>query len=142
MLVKTLAVAGALTPAGALTKQVGRLLAGALAPSGVLVRRTARGLVAALTPAATIAHSLAVSRAGAITPTGVLGLVRVRLLALLGAITPTGTFTQPRTNVSETGTLAPTATIESEIVPVVVEPEELPEWLPVTVPETPEFVLR
>lgn len=90
----TQAVAGAITPAGALArKPVKAGLAGAVAPAAVLARKTSRtGLAGAVTPVGALARALARLLGGAITPAGAASTHVTRRAQLAGGASPSGSL--------------------------------------------------
>jgi hypothetical protein len=106
----TVALAGAVTPAGALTNLTAKQLGGGATPTGVLAKLIGKPLAGAATPTGTLAKLIGKPLAGGITPTGLLALVKVVLLSLAGSITPTGTLAK-QVQKSLAGTVTPTGTL-------------------------------
>lgn len=88
------AFAGAIAPAGALAKLVGKPLAGTSAPAGALAKQDQKSLSGVVAPNGSIAKLALKALAGAVAPAGALTTVRVILRNFAGAITAAGTVTR------------------------------------------------
>jgi hypothetical protein len=100
------AVSGTVTPAGAVTRQTGKVAAGAVTPAGSLVRLVAKTVAGTVTPAGALATIKAVLRSftGTVTPAG--AAVRQVQKPLAGSTTPAGVLVrQPQKRM--TGTVTP-----------------------------------
>lgn len=103
----TLFATGGITPTGVLVKQPRKLFAGAMTPAGALTKSRAvtRSFAGAITPAGALMKSLPRNFAGVITPAGV--LKRQPNKKFVGAVTPAGA-TRKSMIKTFAGSIAPT----------------------------------
>lgn len=81
---------GAMTPAGAISKQGSKVTAGTLTSSGAIAKQDNKALTGALTPAGTLLKETAKTLAGALTSSGALTAVRLFFKDLAGTLTSSG----------------------------------------------------
>lgn len=109
-----LAVAGALTSAGALIRQAALVPSGTLTMAGSLLREAQPRLAGTLTSAATLIRQAQTRLAGTLTTSGVLGTVKVAVLAIAGTLTSAGALLRVPMLVRG-GSLAPSGTLVREV---------------------------
>lgn len=83
-------VAGVLTPAGVIVRQVGKPIAGALTPAGAISRATSTTKAGTLTPAGTVSKIVARALAGTLTSSGTVNKAVARILS--GVLIASGTI--------------------------------------------------
>lgn len=86
----TITPSGAVTPAAALGRLVGKVSAGAVVGAGVAQRSAGKVPAGAVTASGAASKTASKVAAGAVTPTGVLEAIRTLLRTFAGAVTPTG----------------------------------------------------
>lgn len=110
--VNQLAVSGAITPAGALSKQDLKVLAGGLTPVGSLAKGTAKSAGGGLTPTGSESNRAGKGLAGAVTPTG--AATKSVAKAFAGGVTPAGSLARG-IGKALVGTLTPTGGVAKAI---------------------------
>jgi hypothetical protein len=106
--VYTQSVAGALTPAGAMTRQAATTKSGTLTPAGSVSRRAATTKSGGVTPAGTLARQARKPTAGSVTPTG--SQTRQTATTKAGVVAPAGSLTR-RTSKSLAGSVTPSGVL-------------------------------
>lgn len=108
-----ISVGGSLTPAGAPTRQPGKVLAGAATPGGGLARAVGKVLGGAVAPAGTAARQTQQVFAGGLTPAGALATLRLRVVALAGSVAPGGSLLK-QTGKALAGSASPSGTLTKQ----------------------------
>jgi len=83
-------LAGAITPAGAVSRRASKIFAGAASPTGTMFRRATKRPSGLIAPVGTIRRQAAKRPSGAITPTGI--ILRRPAKKAAGTTSPTGTL--------------------------------------------------
>jgi hypothetical protein len=104
------AVAGTVTPTGAATKQDSKAVAGTATPSGALSKQDSKAIGGTVAPAGSLAKLAKKAFAGTVTPSGVLSTVKVILRSFAGTVTPSGAVTRT-TNKGFAGAVTPTGSL-------------------------------
>lgn len=112
--VAVLALAGAITPAGNLIRQVNKLLSGLLTPVGNLIKQVNTSYAGQLTPPGGIASQVQTRLSGSVTPGGTLANIKVAILSVAGSIVPTGALVF-QVNKILSGIITPTSNLIKQV---------------------------
>ncbi len=107
-------VSGAITPAGALTKQTNKTLSGALATAGALAKQINKTLSGTVTSAGALAKQTNKTLSGAITSAGTLLTSLIATKTVSGTITSVGTLAK-QINKVLSGTITSAGTLAKQI---------------------------
>ncbi len=101
---------GAVTPSGAIVRDVLKDLTGVLTPSGLVVKGTTKSFAGSLPFAGALVKETLKVFTGSMTPSGALATLRIAFQMITGSLTPAGTLVK-KTAISFTGLLASSGTL-------------------------------
>ena len=101
---------GGITPAGGLTRQAAKVFAGAVTPSGASVKTTGKVTDGAIEPAGALVKQATKILAGVVEPAG--ALVRQATKVLIGGLTPAGSLLRDTAKILA-GALTPSGAVDS-----------------------------
>lgn len=108
------AVAGTITPAGTLTKQVLKSASGSIAPSAALTKAASKLFSGSTSPVGVLQRQALTIQSGTLTPAGELAAVRALLHATAGTVSPVGGLQRAPAKLAA-GTVTPSGAITRDV---------------------------